>query len=32
MYWFCRCALIITAFLAIRHFVQMSKRRLERGN
>lgn len=23
---------LITAFLAIRHFIQMSKRRLERGN
>lgn len=31
MYWFCRCTLIITAFLAIRHFIQTSKRRLEHG-
>lgn len=31
MYLFCRCTLIITAFLAIHHFIQTSKRRLDNG-
>ena len=32
IYWAFRITAIITAFLAIRHFVQVSKRRLGRGN
>ena len=31
MYWLCRGTIVITAYLAIKHFVTMSKRRLDRG-
>lgn len=32
MYWLCRGTALITAYLAIKHFVTMSKKRMNNGN